>query len=94
MARGVDPAVMQVVVVQQFNLDPFIIAELDLGLLLGPNLGLDATRQSWSQSPGIERVRNLAVFKLDLVSELSIRYDEAEAALRAVDVSLHAVSSG
>ena len=82
------------IVVQQLNLDPFIIAELNLGRLLGPYLGLDATPQSWSRSPGIERVRNLAVFKLDLISELSLRYDEAEAALRVVDVALHAVTSG
>lgn len=78
-------------IVQQFNVDPFLIAEVDLGLLLGSYLGLEDASPSGRHVPSIERVRNLAVFKLDLVSELARRYDEAEAALKAVETSLHGV---
>jgi hypothetical protein len=80
-------------VVQQLNYDSFIIEELDLVRLLGDYVGLAATDRADSLPAEAARVRNLAVFKLDLVTALLQLYDEATAALAAVEAAMDAPAS-
>jgi len=75
--------------VQQLNFDPFVIRELALGGILGPNLGLrDLPLDTPAPAFDLRVLRNLALFKLDLVSLLIARYDEATEALDAVEAAM------
>lgn len=81
------------VTVQQIDVDPYLIANFDLGRLLAPFTGLDvSTAESVSNSAviGETQFRNLAVFKLDLVNQLDKEFEAAERALVAVQQSISA----
>lgn len=77
--------------VQQLTYDPFAIAELDLVRLIGPSLSIESDGRGPTHSPDLIQVRNLAVFKLNMVVDLLALYDEAEATLVE---ALEATSAG
>ena len=78
--------------VQQLNVDAFVVQELGLAATMGPYLGLENLPAD-APNPGIDmqRVRNLSLFKLDLVRQLHLHYERAAEALEAVE---HAMNQG
>lgn len=75
-----------VVAVQQLNFDPFVVGELALEGTLGPFLGLeDLPRNTSTPDVDMQVLRNLALFKLDLVLQLLRGYDDAEETLQGVE---------
>lgn len=75
--------------VQQLNYDPWIIDHLSLAGSFAAYLGLEGVPESPSTPTGdLSVLRNLALFKLDLVSQLVAQLGEASGALDAVDVAL------
>jgi len=70
--------------VQQLNYDRFAIEELDLAQLMGANLSLEIEDSLTNRSTDALRIRNLAVFKLNLVMDLIAVYDRAESSLLEV----------
>lgn len=79
-----------VVAVQQLNFDPFVVGALVLEGTLGPFLGLEDLPQN-NSTPDVDMqvLRNLALFKLDLVLQLLRRYDDAGEALQGVEDAMH-----
>ena len=72
--------------VQQLNFDPYVVRELVLGASLGPFMGLEDIPVDVSPGGGDVRIlRNLAVFKLDMVIQLLEGYDSAADALDSVE---------
>lgn len=78
--------------VQQLNVDSFVVQELGLAATMGQYLGLENLPAD-VPNPDIDmqRVRNLSLFKLDLVRQLHLNYERAEEALDAVE---HAMNQG
>lgn len=77
------------VTVQQLNFDPFLLREFALGGTLGPLLGLgDLPLDPPPSSVDVRVLRNLALFKLDLVSQLLSQYSAAMEALNAVEAAM------
>jgi hypothetical protein len=72
--------------VQQLNFDPFVVRAFDLGQTMGPFLGLEEL-PSAGPAPELDMrlLRNLALFKLDLVIQLGNQYEKVAAALDAVE---------
>lgn len=75
--------------VQQLNIDPFVVREFALGPTMGPYLGLEGLPVD-TPDPGTDPrvLRNLALFKLDLVRQLLDQYAEATDALDAVEQAI------
>lgn len=81
------------VLVQQLNFDPFVIRELDLGPALGPVVGLeDLPANGAAPDPDLRVLRNLALFKLDLVEQEIRSYRAALEALDAVEEAMDIAS--
>jgi hypothetical protein len=77
--------------VQQLNFDPYVVRRLTLGSSLGPFLGLEdlpADASPRMESDDMRTLRNLALFKLDLVTQLLAEYDEAADALDSVEEAM------
>lgn len=74
-------------VVQQLNLDPYLIRSVDLGPILGPYLEMNdlggATEEGWDFVTGRE-FRNLVIFKLDLMVLAQEAMEDAARELRGV----------
>lgn len=78
-----------VINVQQLNYDPFVIEQLSLGGSFAEHLGLEDVPGRRSAGPDDIRVlRNLALFKLDLVSQLEGEIEDTAEALDVVDMAL------
>jgi hypothetical protein len=76
--------------VQQLNYDPFVIEHLSLDGGFAEYLGLEGVPRSRSPGPdGMRILRNLALFKLDLVSWLLTEIGQADQTLELVDAALH-----
>jgi hypothetical protein len=75
--------------VQQLNFDPFVVREFALGATMGPYLGLEDLPAD-APSPDVDPriLRNLALFKLDLVEQLMAKYADAADALDAVEAAM------
>jgi hypothetical protein len=72
--------------VQQLNFDPVVVREFSLGPTLGPSLGLgNLPADAGAPAVDLRVLRNLALFKLDLVVQLLEGYSEASEALDAVE---------
>ncbi len=81
------------VLVQQLNIDPFVIREFDLGSTVGSWVGLDDLTGEPTASDFDFRVfRNLSLFKLDLVQQEIRNYEAAIDAIDAVEAALDASS--
>ncbi len=77
--------------VQQLNFDPYVVRELALGPSLGPFMGLDDLPVDSAPAPSdLRTLRNLALFKLDLVTQLLAEYDAAADALDSVEEAMGA----
>jgi hypothetical protein len=79
--------------VQQLTIDPYLVKRLDLLPLLGPLSGIDLTDEgSGVDSRFLSDVefRNLILFKLDLVMQTEKVFEDADAALIAVEQSMAA----
>jgi hypothetical protein len=64
--------------VQQLNFDPFLIRELSLAASLGPLLGLEGLpTDDVAPTLDLRVLRNLALFKVDMISLLLDTYEEA-----------------
>ena len=75
--------------VQQLNYDPFVIANLSLDRGFADYLGLaDVARGPVAMPTDIRVLRNLTLFKLDLVSQLVRQLNDTGRALDAVDQAL------
>ena len=75
--------------VQQLNVDPFVVREFALGATMGPYLGLEGLPADAPSSDVDPRIlRNLALFKLDLVEQLLSQYADAADALDAVEAAM------
>lgn len=77
--------------VQQLNLDSYLIRRIDLFPILGEYLDLDPGRDGGIKDLGFlgeAEFRNLVLFKLDLVVQLSGDMRRSEQALLAVDRSI------
>jgi len=75
--------------VQQLTLDPFVIREFALGPALARFVGLeDVPLDPVDTTVDTRELRNLALFKLDLVVQLLDMYDEAVDALREVEAAM------
>ena len=81
-----------VTMVQQLNVDSFLMQELGLGATMGPYLGLeDLPVDVPNPDIDMQRLRNLSLFKLDLVRQLHVQYKRAVEALNEVE---HAMNQG
>lgn len=79
------------VMVQQLNIDPYVIREFDLGPIVGPWVGLDdLTEAPATPAFDIREFRNLSLFKLDLVEQEIQTYREAMDALDDVEEAIEA----
>jgi len=75
--------------VQQLNIDPFVIRELDLGTTFGPYLGLeDLPAAPGEPNFDLRTMRNLALFKLDFVEQLTALYRESLEVLDEVEEAM------
>lgn len=75
--------------VQQLNFDPFVVREFALGATMGRYLGLEGLPADAPSSEVDPRIlRNLALFKLDLVEQLLVHYADAADALDAVEAAM------
>jgi hypothetical protein len=75
--------------VQQLDIDPFAIDQLDLRQIYGSMFGQDVT--AGELDPGIfssMKFRNLILFKLDLVTEVVKSFESAETALQSVQIQI------
>ena len=81
------------VLVQQLNIDPFVIREFDLGSTVGSWVGLDdLAREPAAPDFDFRTFRNLSLFKLDLVQQEILTYEAAIDAVDAVEAALDASS--
>lgn len=75
--------------VQQLNFDPFLIRELSLAGSLGPLLGLEGLpTDDAAPTLDLRILRNLALFKVDMVSLLLDTYAEALDVLDSVEEAM------
>lgn len=75
--------------VQQLNFDPFVVREFSLAGALGPILDLDGLPTDAVVPDFDMRVlRNLALFKLDLVTQLLDLYEDAFDVMRQVEEAM------
>ena len=75
--------------VQQLNYDPFVIENLSLSRGFAEYLGVEEVPRSLPRNPlDLVIVRNLALFKLDLVRQLIRQLNVTDEALVAVDEAL------
>ena len=79
-----------VLTVQQLQYDTFLVEQFALVGALGPYLGLEDLPEDPIPTPDLRRLRNLALFKLDLVSELMRVFDRVEASLDEVQEVMNA----
>jgi hypothetical protein len=81
-----------VVAVQQLNFDPFVVRELALEGTLGPLLGLeDLPTVASTPDVDMQVLRNLALFKLDLIAQLLRQYEEAGETLQGVEGAIEEI---
>jgi hypothetical protein len=79
--------------VQQLNFDRYVIEEHALGPWMGESLGLDDLPEDPVRDiTDFRELRNLALFKLDLMSELDARYDRMAETLDRVLVALNSTA--
>jgi hypothetical protein len=77
------------IAVQQLNYDPYVIETLSLDGGFATYLGVEGVPRGPISVPGdLRTLRNLALFKLDLVSQLVGQLNETDQALDAVDAAL------
>ena len=77
------------ITVQQMNYDPFVIENLSLSDGFAGYLGVEEVPRSPPRSPlDVGVLRNLALFKLDLVRQLVRQLNVTDEALVAVDEAL------
>jgi gluconolactonase len=82
------------VAVQQLRYDPYVLSEFSLSETLGPYvLGLDDLPRDPSPTPNMRELRNLALFKLDLVTQLRRAYDDVDSALDEVEQQMGGTSA-
>lgn len=74
--------------VQQLRYDPFVLDNFALVRSLGPFLGLDDLPDDPSPVPDMRELRNLALFKLDLVTQMLGLYSDAESSIDAVEAEM------
>lgn len=75
--------------VQQLNFDPFLLREFPLAGTLGPFLGLEGLpADAVATDFDLRLIRNLALFKLDLIAQVLAGYDDAFDVLRLVEAAL------
>jgi hypothetical protein len=80
-----------ITMVQQLTIDPFVIREFDLGPIVGPWVGLeDLPRDPETTELDLRMMRNLSLFKLDLIEQEISNYREAMEALDEVDYAMAA----
>lgn len=83
---AVESAQADLLTIQQLNLDPFVVEHLAMSPGAGEILGLKGLPVDTVESlPGLRIFHNLALFKLDLIHQVGLRYAEADAALQAVE---------
>ena len=76
------------ITVQQLRYDPFVLENFALVRSLGPFLGLEDLPEDPSPTPDLRELRNLALFKLDLVTQLLDAYADAEASIDDVEAQI------
>jgi hypothetical protein len=80
-----------ITMVQQLTIDPFVIREFDLGPIVGPWVGLeDLPREPNNPDFDLRMMRNLSLFKLDLIEQEIQSYREAMEVLEEVDGAMAA----
>jgi hypothetical protein len=78
-----------ITMVQQLTIDPFVIREFDLGPIVGPWVGLeDLPRQPGIPDFDLRLMRNLSLFKLDLIEQEITGYRKAMQVLDEVDQAM------